>query len=185
MDNINSTGSRSKQVKPLLPWLKTPMAISIPVERFSFTPTVEWQLGNRSWRDEIQKFWSFLLLVLTAPVIWSVVIPIALLDMMATLYQRICFPVYGIGLVYRSDYVVMDRHKLSYLSPLEKLNCLYCGYGNGVLAYVREIASRTEERWCPIKHGKRPKSPHSRYDSFENYGDESGYQCRVQQKSSQ
>jgi len=33
----------------------------------------------------------------------------------------------------------MDRHHLAYLNVIEKLNCEYCGYANGVFAYVREI----------------------------------------------
>ncbi|MBF0428555.1 MAG: hypothetical protein HQL94_06495 [Magnetococcales bacterium] len=118
---------------------------------------------------------SWIGLFLTAPVIWSVSIPLVLLDLMASLYQTICFPVYGIPIVDRSKFVIMDRHKLAYLDWLEKLNCAYCAYGNGVLAYVREIASRTEEYWCPIKHAKTPMDPHSRYIDFAKYGDQKGY----------
>ncbi|MBF0371356.1 MAG: hypothetical protein HQL52_18090 [Magnetococcales bacterium] len=121
-------------------------------------------------------------LLLTAPVIWSVAIPLALLDLMATLYQTICFPIYGIPTVSRSEFVVIDRHKLAYLHWIEKLNCVYCGYGNGVLAYVREIASRTEERWCPIKHAKTPKKPHPRYAEFADYGDQEGYGRKENEK---
>ncbi|MBF0400449.1 MAG: hypothetical protein HQL90_06740 [Magnetococcales bacterium] len=118
---------------------------------------------------------SGLLFVLTAPVIWSVVIPLALLDLMATWYQNICFPVYGIEPVNRSNFIIFDRHKLPYLSWIEKLNCTYCSYGNGVLAYVREIASRTEEYWCPIKNSRKAKNTHQRYDNFSEYGDAEGY----------
>ncbi|MBF0424175.1 MAG: hypothetical protein HQL73_14420 [Magnetococcales bacterium] len=118
---------------------------------------------------------SRIALLVTAPIIWSVAIPLVLLDLMVTLYQAICFPVYGIPTVCRSEFVVIDRHKLAYLSWLEKLNCVYCGYGNGVLAYAREIASRTEERWCPIKHRKSPKHPHPRYEGFADYGDRDSY----------
>ncbi len=121
-------------------------------------------------------------LFLTAPIIWSVAIPLVLLDLVATLYQTICFPIYGIPTVDRGEFVVIDRHKLSYLDWLEKLNCVYCGYGNGVLAYVREIASRTEERWCPIKHCKTPKDPHSRYAGFSDYGDRNGFLMKETQR---
>lgn len=120
-------------------------------------------------------------LILTVPIIWSVAIPLALLDLMATLYQVICFPVYNIPTVVRSEFVIMDRHKLSYLDLFEKLNCIYCGYGNGVLAYVREIASRTEARWCPIKHAKPVKKAHSRYEGFAEYGDGNGY-CAIKNR---
>ena len=82
---------------------------------------------------------------LTAPVIYSIVVPVALLDLWVSLYQRVCFPVYRIARVRRADYIVIDRQHLAYLNGIEKLNCMFCGYANGVFAYVREIAGRTEQ----------------------------------------
>ncbi|MDE3114055.1 MAG: hypothetical protein KGL26_00510, partial [Pseudomonadota bacterium] len=98
-----------------------------------------------------------LLTVLTAPVIYAMVAPIALLDLWVTVYQHICFRAYGIARVRRGDYVVVDRQHLAYLNGIEVFNCLYCGYANGVIAYAREIAGRTELYWCPIKHARRAK----------------------------
>jgi hypothetical protein len=95
------------------------------------------------------------LVVLTAPVIYVVIVPLVLLDLFVTIYQRVCFPVYGIPKVNRGDYLIFDRHHLAYLNALEKLNCAYCSYANGLIAYVREIAGRTEQYWCPIKHARR------------------------------
>jgi hypothetical protein len=108
--------------------------------------------------------------LLVAPVIYSLVVPL-LLDLMASLYQAICFPVYGIPRVRRSDFLLFDRGSLAYLNAVEKLNCAYCSYGNGLIAYVREIGARTEQYWCPIKHAQRIKSAHSRYARFLDYGD--------------
>ncbi len=113
--------------------------------------------------------------VLVAPVIYSMLIPIALLDLWVTLYQHVCFRAYGIPLVKRSTFLVLDRHHLAYLNAIEKINCLYCGYGNGVFAYAREVASRTEQFWCPIKHAVRLRDPHQRYLKFLDYGDAEGY----------
>ncbi|GAB6113253.1 hypothetical protein [Desulfomicrobium salsuginis] len=113
--------------------------------------------------------------VLTIPIIWFALIPAMFLDVFVMLYQVICFPVYGIPLVRRSDYIVLDRHRLKYLNWVEKCNCMYCGYFNGLMAYLREIAGRTEQYWCPIRHARLPKSTHSRYDRFVDYGDAEGY----------
>ncbi|HEY0625937.1 MAG TPA: hypothetical protein VGD10_04310 [Allosphingosinicella sp.] len=124
---------------------------------------------------------SNLFSLLTAPVIYSMIVPLALLDLWATVYQHICFHAYRIPRVRRSDYVVLDRHRLSYLNWIEALNCAYCGYGNGVIAYVREIASRTEQFWCPIKHALRVQDPHQRYYEFLEYGDADGYRERLGQ----
>lgn len=116
------------------------------------------------------------LVVLTAPVIYSVIIPLVLLDVFVTLYQVICFPVYRIEKVRRADYISLDRRHLAYLNGLEKLNCVYCGYGNGLLAYAREIAARTEGHWCPIKHARRMEGLHRHYPDFVEYGDATGFQ---------
>lgn len=117
--------------------------------------------------------------VLTSPIIYSLVIPLLLLDLFLTLYQAICFPVYKIKKVKRDEYVTIDRQHLAYLNIIEKANCMYCGYANGLLSYALEIGSKTEEFWCPIKHAKKTKDPHSRYQSFLEYGDAEGYKNKL------
>jgi len=117
--------------------------------------------------------------VLTAPVVYSLVVPIAIVDAWVSLYQAICFRAYGITRVRRSAYIVLDRQQLSYLNTFEKLNCMYCGYANGVLAYVREVAGRTEQYWCPIRHAHRVRGPHRQYRHFVDYGDAEGYRRRL------
>jgi hypothetical protein len=96
-----------------------------------------------------------------------------------SLYQMVCFPAYGIQKVRRADYFVFDRHHLAYLNALEKLNCAYCSYVNGLIAYVREIAGRTEQYWCPIKHARRVAGAHPLYAGFDDYGDADAYKKRV------
>lgn len=113
--------------------------------------------------------------LLTAPIIYSLIAPIALLDLWISIYQALCFPIYGIARVRRSTYIVMDHHHLAYLNAIEKLNCVYCAYTNGVFAYVREVAGRTEQYWCPIRHAKRVRAPHTHYREFVDYGDARGY----------
>ena len=117
--------------------------------------------------------------VLTAPVIYSLIIPLALADAWVSAYQAICFRAYGLQRFKRSDYLAFDRHKLNYLNIIEKLNCDFCAYANGVIAYVREIASRTEQYWCPIKHAVKISDPHHRYYEFLEYGDAEGYRARL------
>lgn len=109
--------------------------------------------------------------LLSAPVIWAVLIPAFMLDLFVSVYQGVCFPIYKISKVKRSDYIIIDRHRLGYLNVIEKLNCLYCSYFNGLMGYVSEIAARTEQYWCPIRHASRVRSIHSRYQRFFEYGD--------------
>jgi hypothetical protein len=120
------------------------------------------------------------LVILTAPIIYSLIIPFVLLDLFVTIYQTVCFPTYGIPKVRRADYFAFDRRHLAYLNAIERLNCEYCTYANGVIAYVREIASRTEQYWCPIKHAMRVMGTHKRYSGFEDYGDAQGYRSRLE-----
>ncbi len=120
-----------------------------------------------------------LLNILTAPVIWACLLPALFMDLVVTMYQAICFPVYGVPKVKRGKFIVIDRHSLSYLNAIEKLNCVYCGYFNGLMAYVQEIAARTEQYWCPIKHARRVAHLHSRYGQFLEYGDAEGFRKRL------
>ena len=114
--------------------------------------------------------------ILTAPVIYAGFAPFIVLDLFLWLYQATCFPVYGITKVKRSTYLVFDREDLPYLNWIEKFNCFYCSYGNGLLAYGREIAARTEQYWCPIKHARRIKAAHEQYPRFFEYGDAESWQ---------
>lgn len=113
--------------------------------------------------------------VITAPVIYSMILPFVLLDIFVTIYQHICFRVYGIERVRRGDFIRIDRQHLAYLNGLQKLNCMYCGYGNGLIGYVQEIAGRTEAYWCPIKHAARIGAHHAYYAQFVDYGDAEGF----------
>lgn len=122
---------------------------------------------------------SRLLHILTAPLIYLCILPALLMDLVVTVYQAVCFRVYGIPRVSRGDYVVIDRHSLQYLNAMEKMNCVYCGYFNGLIAYVLEIAARTEQYWCPIKHARKTAAIHGRYHKFIEYGDGEDYQARL------
>jgi hypothetical protein len=107
----------------------------------------------------------------TAPVIYSMIVPLVLLDISVTIYQLLCFPLYRIERVRRQDYMAFDRRHLAYLNAIEKFHCTYCSYGNGLASYVREIIARTEQYWCPIRHARRLLQTHSHYSQFVDYGD--------------
>jgi hypothetical protein len=125
-------------------------------------------------------YWTFLKearlrSLLTVPVIYSAILVFVVLDGWTTIYQWTCFPIYGIPRVSRRDYLVIDHQRLGYLNAIEKVHCIYCGYANGLVAYVAEVAARTEQYWCPIKHGRPVIAPHTRYHLFVDYGDAEGY----------
>lgn len=124
---------------------------------------------------------SSLLNILTVPFIWGCLLPALLLDLVVSIFHSLCFRIYKIPLVKRREYIVIDRHALTYLNIIEKVNCVYCGYFNGLIAYVQEIAARTEQFWCPIKHARKQASLHSRYRKFLEYGDAEGFRRNLDQ----
>lgn len=117
----------------------------------------------------------------TGPIIYSLVIPLALLDLCVTLYQLICFPVYRIAKVRRTDFFVYDRRHLEYLNCFERFHCTYCAYANGLVAYMSEIVARTEQYFCPIKHARKVLGSHARYARFLEYGDAADYHAKLEQ----
>ena len=118
--------------------------------------------------------------VLSSPVIYGLFVAFVVLDLSVTIYQNICFRIYRIPLVSRKDYIIIDRQHLAYLNAIEKLNCIYCGYTNGLIAYVREVAGRTEQYWCPIKHTRRTQDQHRYMQNYADYGDAENYQALLE-----
>lgn len=123
---------------------------------------------------------SSLLFILSAPLVYSLIVPLVALDIIVWVYQTACFPIYKIPKVRRSEYVVIDRHRLRYLNLIERTHCAYCGYANGLVSYVREVAARTEQYWCPIKHARSARGHHDRYYTFAAYGDGDHYAAELQ-----
>jgi len=118
--------------------------------------------------------------ILSAPLIYGMFIPLVLLDLSLTIFQHVCFRIYGIPRVRRGDYLIIDRYHLGYLNAIERVNCVYCGYSNQLIEYAREVGGRTEQFWCPIKHARRTLDPHRRTGRFVDYGDAAGYGARLE-----
>jgi hypothetical protein len=118
--------------------------------------------------------------LLTGPIIYGMIVPLAILDFFVTIYQASCFPIYGVAKVRRGDYIVFDRQQLEYLNFVEKFHCTYCAYGAGLIAYVGEIVARTEQYFCPIKHARKALGTHRRYAAFLDYGEAADFEARLE-----
>ncbi len=129
-----------------------------------------------TWLGEVP-----LLHFLIAPLIYGMVIPAIFVDVTLFIYQQVVFRVFKFQLIKRSDYMHFDHKYLGYLNAIEKLNCLYCSYFNGLMLYASAIAGRTELYFCPIKHAKRVVAKHQYYDDFLSYGDEEDYQKKLKE----
>lgn len=109
-------------------------------------------------------------LVFGMPFIYALIIPIFALDIMVSLYQSVCFPIYRIPKIRRSHFIHIPRKGLESLNIVDRLNCYYCSYANGVLRYTQKIAAETEKMWCPIRQRLKPgyQEPSHHTDFSEN-----------------
>jgi len=121
-----------------------------------------------------------LLHLLASPLVYGMIIPAMLFDIILFVYQQVIFRIFKFKFIKRSDYILFDRQYLGYLNSIEKLNCLYCTYFNGLMQYASAIAGRTELYFCPIKHAKKVAYQHDYYDEFFRYGDEDEYQKKLE-----
>jgi len=136
-------------------------------------------------RNEMKNLFTYFkevpfLHLFSAPLVYAMVLPAIILDGMLFIYQQVIFRIYKFKFVKRSDYIVYDRQYLKYLNSLEKLNCMYCSYFNGLMHYASEIAFKSEHYFCPIKHAKKTAYESSAYADFLTYGDEKDFQEKVQ-----
>lgn len=118
---------------------------------------------HRGRRLHLTLHWQY---IVSAPFIYGMIVPAVIWHLAIEIYQQVCFRLYGIPLVNRGQYFVYDRQLLSWLNPLEKINCLYCSYVNNLIRYSAEIGGRTERYWCPIKYYRCINHAHSQYEKF-------------------
>lgn len=92
--------------------------------------------------------------IASIPFIYAFFFPLVILDIFLEIYHQVCFRLYDLPLVPRTAYIRIDRQKLEYLDNWQKVNCMYCGYANGLLKYATVIAAESEAYWCGIQHKK-------------------------------
>ncbi len=159
---------------------ETEFFYKIQDKKVHFEETIKQQHKILVTKIHTYLFSAAFLNILTTPIVWFCLVPVLFMDIVVTVFQAICFRVYGIPAVNRKDYIVIDRHALRYLNMIEKINCCYCGYVNGFIAYAQEIGARTEQYWCPIKHSRKIATIHSRYKNFLEYGDGREYRETIE-----
>jgi hypothetical protein len=84
--------------------------------------------------------------------IWSMLPVFMLLHLSVWIYQHIYFSIFDIPKISIRDYVTFDRFRLRRLNIVQKSGCVYCAYGNGIAAWLKAVANRTEVYSCAIKH---------------------------------
>jgi len=119
--------------------------------------------------------------LISSPLVYIMILPAMVFDLMLYVYQQVIFRIYRFEFIKRNEYIVFDRHYLAYLNPIEKINCLYCSYFNGLMHYAAEISAKTELYFCPIKHAKKVAYKHRYYKDFLSYGNERDFQEKFQE----
>jgi hypothetical protein len=178
---LQQIGSLEDELRAVLHERETSVLFTIRGRR------VEFERGVRRMHRRLKRsFFRWLttdrpLNLVTAPIIYSMAIPLAVVDVFVTFFQASCFPIYGIARVRRGDYIVFDRHHLGYLNFIERFHCEYCAYANGLIAYVAEIAARTEQYFCPVKHARKVLGTHRRYARFLEFGDSADFHAKLEE----
>ena len=107
--------------------------------------------------------------LITGPMIYSVIVPLLLLDVFVSTYQWLCFPIYQVKPFRRSDNIIFDRQELKYLDWISKFHCTYCAYAVGLIGFVGAVIGATEAYFCPIKHQSKKSAAHPRRYPFMAY----------------
>jgi hypothetical protein len=100
-------------------------------------------------------------------VITSMVVPLVLIDAACSLYHSIYFRIHGIPLIPRKDYIVIDRHRLTKLNWVQRWNCVYCDYANGLVAWMKAVINTTEVYSCAIKHASKARGQEHQSEYYE------------------
>ena len=137
-------------------------------------------------QEKITHFFRYLreaplLHILSAPIVYMMIIPAVILDLFLFVYVMVIFPIYKFPKIKRSDYIVFDRQYLGYLNVIEKFNCMYCSYFNGLMNYTAAVAARSELYFCPIKHAKKIAYTHEHYYDFLSYADAEAYHEKLKE----
>lgn len=134
-----------------------------------------------------RRFIDWFLNVLYTPFVLLMLPSLVILDVSLEIYHQVGFRLLGIPRVRRWDYIRVDRHKLSYLTPSQKVFCAYCGYANGLLPYAAKIAAETEKYWCAIMHQVNENDTFmvpAHHRNFLTYGDKESYDKKIQRAKS-
>lgn len=126
---------------------------------------------NRKFTDWLRKF-------LSGPLVLMMFGPLMILDLFLELYHQISFRLLKLPRIPRGAYIRIDRHKLAYLTPVQKIFCMYCGYANGLLPYAAKIAAESEKYWCAIMHKDDQNDSFitpGHHKDFIEYNDEDAY----------
>lgn len=105
--------------------------------------------------------------IIAAVACYICIFPLFMIDIFIWQFQNIYFRNFQIPLIQRSQYIVLDRFSLSKLTFWQRINCLYCEYANGLIAFAKAVVNQMELYSCAIKHVHQPLGQEHQKDFFE------------------
>ena len=81
---------------------------------------------------------------------------VAHMTVAVALYQWLLRPLLGTKRVRWADYVIIDRQRIRELTWFDKLNCMFCGYANGLNTMINKELDHAAEARKPLALWKRP-----------------------------
>jgi len=114
---------------------------------------------------------NILIALFAVAIMYGMIIPIIIMDLSTRVYQLVYFNAANIPLIPSSDYISFDRWDLTKLSLIQKINCQYCSYANGIAAWTKAVVNQTELYSCAIKnhHQKNGQEHHKDFISYEEF----------------
>lgn len=56
--------------------------------------------------------------------------------------QRIVLPLLHVNHVFTKNFIILDRYRVKGLSTIDTLNCLFCGWANGICTFVNHVIDK-------------------------------------------
>lgn len=110
---------------------------------------------------------NFFLSCFSAISCYLCIFPLVMVDVFIWQFQNIYFWGMEIPLIKRKNFVIMDRYMLGKLTIWQRINCFYCEYANGIVAYAKAVVNQTELYSCAIKHVHHPLGQNHQKAFFE------------------
>lgn len=107
----------------------------------------------------------------SAVTIYSMIVPLVLLDIWTSVYQAIYFTINEIPKVDKAEFFTFDRWKLKGLNRLQRLNCVYCNYANALASWAKAVANQTELYSCAIKNRFPKRGQEHQENDYYKYQD--------------
>jgi hypothetical protein len=99
--------------------------------------------------------------------IYAMALPLLIIDVSCTVFHAIFFSIRGMPKTPRRNYVIIDYGRLKNLNWMQKTNCIYCDYANGLIAWAKAVINTTEVYSCAIKHGSGGHGREHQKDFYE------------------